>query len=84
MTTMQLNAELFHNLSVIADDESLMKRAVKYLRKLAEQKQAYEDDTLMTKEEFFDEIKESLEQVERGECTRFSDMKEMRAWLNSL
>ena len=27
MTTMQLNAELFRSLSVIADDEDLMKRA---------------------------------------------------------
>lgn len=84
MTTMQLNADLFQSLSVIADDESLMKRAVKYLKKLAEQKKQQEDDTLMTKEEFFANIDDSLKQIERGECTRFTNKDDMHAWLNSL
>ena len=29
MTTMELNAELFRQLSIIAEDESLMRKAVK-------------------------------------------------------
>lgn len=32
MTAMELNAELFRELSIIADDEGLMKKAVKYSR----------------------------------------------------
>ena len=40
MTAMQLNAELFRELSIIAEDEGLMKKAVKYLKKLTAQKQA--------------------------------------------
>lgn len=32
---MNLNAELFRQLSYIADDENAMKKAVKYLKKLA-------------------------------------------------
>ena len=34
MTTMQLNAEMLRNMSIIAEDENLLKRATKYLRKL--------------------------------------------------
>lgn len=63
MTTMQLNAEIYRSLGVIAEDESLMKRAARYLKKLAAQK---EDDTLMTKEEFFAKIDLSLQQAREG------------------
>ena len=54
-------------LSVIAEDEGLMKRAVKYLRKLVAEKEA--DPTLMTEEEFFAKIKRGEEAYERGEYT---------------
>ena len=83
MTTMQINAELFQNLSIIAADESFMKRATKYIKKLAKQKQR-DDETLMTKEEFFAKIDESINQAKRGEGKRFSNQEEMNAWLNSL
>lgn len=63
MTLMQINAEIYRSLGAIAEDEGLMKRAAKYLKKLATQK---EDDTLMTKEEFFARIDESLQQAEEG------------------
>lgn len=65
MTTMQLNAEIYRGLSVIAEDEGLMKRAARYISKLARQKQEA-DETLMTKEEFFEKIDRSLEQARRG------------------
>lgn len=48
MTALQMNAELFHALGTIADDEGLMKQALKYLKKLAAKK---EDETLMTEEQ---------------------------------
>ena len=32
MTQMQLNAELLRNMSIIAEDENMLKRAAKYLR----------------------------------------------------
>lgn len=38
--TMNLNAELFRQLSYIADDENAMKKAVRYLKKLVSQVQA--------------------------------------------
>lgn len=37
MTTMQLNAEIYRSLAVIVLNEKLMKRAAKYLKKLAAQ-----------------------------------------------
>lgn len=81
MTTMQLNAEIYRSLSVIAENESLMKRAAKYLKKLAAQK---EDDTLMTKEEYFAKIDESLRQAREGKVVTFDNTDDMNAWLNSL
>ena len=48
MTAIQMNAEILRNMSIIAEDENLLKRAAKYLRKLAAEK---EDPTLFTKEE---------------------------------
>ena len=56
MTAIQMNAELLRNMSIIAEDENLLKRAAKYLRKLAAEK---EDPTLMTKEDFFRRIEEA-------------------------
>ena len=38
MTSLQLNAELFRELSLIAEDESLMKKALKALKKLSAKK----------------------------------------------
>lgn len=35
MSTLQLNAELFRELSIIAEDEDLMKKAVKALKRLS-------------------------------------------------
>ena len=64
MTTAQLNAEMLRNMSIIAEDEGLMSRAVKYLRKLVKEK---EDPTLMSKEEFFAKLERAEKQIENGE-----------------
>ena len=48
MTTIQMNAELFRRLSIIAE----------------------QDPTLMTKEEFFANVDEALEQVKQGRVHR--------------
>ena len=53
MTNIQLIAEMLRNMSIIAEDENLLRRAVKYLRKLVAEQ---EDATLFTKEEFFQRI----------------------------
>ena len=81
MTALQLNAELFRAMGKIADDETLMKKVLNYVKRLAAKK---EDPTLMTKEEFFARVDKSKAQYERGEYTRFSNEDEMVKWLNSL
>ena len=80
-STLSLNAAFLRDLSVIAEDETLLAKAVKYIRKLAAKK---EDPTLMTKEEFFARVDKSRAQYERGEYTRFTNEEDMLKWLNSL
>lgn len=50
-------------MGVIAEDETLLARAAKYLKKLAAQR---EDPTLMTKEEFFRRVDEAREEIRQG------------------
>lgn len=60
MTSVQLsdlNADILRNLGTIAEDEGMLKRAAKYLRRLA--KEMSKDSTLMTKEEFFRRVDEA-------------------------
>ena len=60
MTAVQMNAEILRNMSIIAEDEHLMRRAAKYLRKLAAEK---EDSTLLTKDEFFARVDKASEET---------------------
>ena len=82
MTAIQMNAELLRNMSIIAEDENLLKRAVKYLRKLVAEKQ--EDPTLMTKEEFFARVDKAEKEIAEGKGITFTNKDDMNAWLNSL
>ena len=81
MTAIEMNAELLRNMSIIAEDENLLKRAVKYLRKLVAEK---EDPTLMTEEEFFARIDKAEEEIAKGKGITFTNKDDMNAWLNSL
>ena len=81
MTVLQLNAELYRAMGEIADDENLLKKVLKYVKKLTAQKP---DSTLMSREEFFARVDEGREQIKQGKCTRFSNREAMNAWLNSL
>ena len=68
MTATQLkamNVQFWHDMGVVAESESMMKRVAKYVRKLA--KEMTEDPTLMTKEEYFAMLDEAEQQMERGE-----------------
>ena len=65
MTAIQMNAQILRNMSIIAEDEHLLKRAAKYLRKLVAEKQA--DPTLLTKEDFLARVDEAKDQIRRGE-----------------
>jgi hypothetical protein len=83
-TSMQigsLNAEILHNLSTIADDADMLNRVAKYLRRLTKKR---EDETLMTREEFFRKLDEAEEDIAQGRGRTFSNIEDMNNWLNSL
>ena len=67
MTALQLNAELYRNLGIIAEDKGMLDKVVKYVRKLAAKMQ--EDPTCMSKEEYFAMLDRSEAQYARGEYT---------------
>lgn len=56
-----MNAEMLRNMSIIAEDENLLKRATKYLRKLEAEKES--DSTRLSKEDFFERIEEARKQT---------------------
>ena len=67
MTTSQQTAEIFQNLSILAESEDMMKRVAKYLRKLVKEQKA--DPTLMSKEEFFEKLDKAEEDYQKGNFT---------------
>jgi len=64
-------------MSIIAEDENLLKRAAKYLRKLVAEK---EDSSLMTEEEFFAKIERAEEQTGKS----FANVDELDKYIRSL
>ena len=82
MTALELNAELYRAMGEIADDETLMAKVLKYVKKLAATKKA--DPTLMTEEAFFARVDEALEQARQGRVHRIGTKEELNQFLNSL
>ena len=64
MTAMQLNAEILRNLGMLAEDENMLKRVAKYLRKLVEEKEA--NLTEMTREEFLAKLNKGEDEYRQG------------------
>ena len=81
MTVMQLNAEIYESLSIIANDELLLRKAAKSLKRLAAQ---FEDPTLMTRAEFMRKLDNAEENIKEGKGKTFADPNEMNKWLESL
>ena len=82
MTALQLNAEIYRSLGIIAEDESMLEKAAKYLRRLT--KQMASDPTCMTEEEFFARIDEAEREIAEGKGITFTNQAEMNTWLNAL
>ena len=78
MTALQLNADIYRNLGIIAEDESMMEKVAKYVRKLA--KQVTDDPTRMTKEEFFARVDEA----EKGPAHRMLPGEDLTAFLRRM
>ncbi len=67
MTTLQMNAEFFRELSIIAEDENLMRKAVKYLRKLTSQKQAMDEtEYIVSSPKMVEIIRQGQKDIEEG------------------
>ena len=67
MTAVQYNTmskELWQDIGAIADNENLMRRLARYVKKLVKEQN---DPTLMTKEEYFAKIERAEQQAARGE-----------------
>ena len=82
MTALQLNAEIYRSLGILSEDEGMLKRAAKYLKRLANE--ITHDPTLMSKDEFFTRVDEAEREIAQGKGIRFTDKAEMNTWLNSL
>ena len=78
MTTAELYAEVFQNMSIVAEDEDLMKRVARYLRKVVAEKKA--DPTEMSREEFFQRI----EDARKGPSKSFKNTEELDKYIRSL
>jgi hypothetical protein len=67
MTAFELNAELFRELSVIAEDEVLMKKALKALKKLTAQKKAKDEtEYIMSSPAMVDVLRKGDEDIKNG------------------
>ncbi len=64
-----MNAEFFRQLSIIAEDEDLSAKLMRYVKKLTAKKQ---DPTLMTEEEFYANVDEAIEQARQGRVHRMA------------
>lgn len=79
MTTMELNAELFRQLSIIAEDETLMRKAVKAIRKLAQKKEEENKTEYISKEEILEGIDAGLKDLKAGRTRPAEELlKELR------
>ena len=67
MAALQLNAELFRELSIIAEDEGLMQKAVKYLKKLTAKKQAMDEtEYIMSSPAMVEILRQGDEDIKNG------------------
>lgn len=72
MTTMELNTELFRQLSLIADDQDSMRKVVNYLKRLtaAKAKTSMKEDTeYISKEEVIEGIRQGLLDMKEAQQT---------------
>ena len=81
MNAMELNAQIWRDIAEIADDEALMMRLAKYLKRLTAKKN---DPTEMTKEEFYRHIEEAEAQYARGEYSEMLPGEDLTTHLRRL
>ena len=77
MTAVQLNAQIWRDMSILAESEPMMVRIAKYLSKLVKEK---EDSTLMTEKEFF----AKLDRAEKQPGKSYESVEELDKYIRSL
>ena len=67
MTSLQLNAELFRELSIISEDEGMMKKAIKALKRITAQKQTMDEtEYIMSSSKMVDVLRQGDEDIKNG------------------
>ena len=67
MTALELNAELLRELSIIAEDEGLMKKALKALKRITANKQTMDEtEYIMSSPEMVDILRKGDEEIKDG------------------
>lgn len=67
MTALELNAELFRELSIIAEDEGLMKKALKALKRITAQKRAVDEtEYIMSSPAMVEILRQGDEDIKNG------------------
>lgn len=70
MTAIQMNAELFRQLSIIAEDEGLMAKMLKYAKKLTAKKEKMDEtEYLMSSPTMVDILRQGDEDIKNGKGT---------------
>ena len=78
MTALQLNADIYQNLAILSQDESMLEKAAKSLRRLVNK--MTEDPTCMSKEDFFARVDEA----EKGPAHRMLPGEDLTAFLRRM
>jgi DNA polymerase/3'-5' exonuclease PolX len=67
MTTAELNQELFHQLSIIAGNENLMRKVVKAIKRIVKQEEEKDTtDQILASPAMMDIIKKGDEEIAEG------------------
>lgn len=67
MTALQLNAELLRELSIIAEDEGLMKKALKALKRITAKRNTMDEtEYIMSSPEMVDILRKGDEEIKDG------------------
>lgn len=84
MTAVQIanmKDEIMSTLETLLEDESMLNRVAKYVRKLKKER---EDLSLMSKEEFIRKIESSKKEALEGKVQRIKSKEQLSQFLNSL
>lgn len=85
MTAIQmnaLNAQMWRDMGIIAEDEGMMLRVAKYLRRVV--KEMNDDSTLMSKEELLAKLDRGEEAYRQGKTHHINSLEELDQFINSL